>query len=407
MRKRIILAVVIIALFVLFGGLSFALEMYFDYLWYAELGKTIVFTTALYAKSLLASGLLLISFLFLYLNFLHANRGPGLIQIGIPTPTGQITAYTVSPVTVQRLSGLVAAVVGLFIALGEAGNWEVVWRWLHRVDFKAKDPVFLRDVSFYFFSLPLAREIVRLGLILGFLALAGAVILYYFKGTLSWRKLRSAGGGTRTGIHVSVLAALVFVLLAADAFLDRYDVLFGDHAVFSGANYADLHARVPLLSLLAIVALIGTVLWIVNIFAAGNRAGIAAVLLYLVVMFVGNLYPAFVQKFIVSPNELDKESPQIRNNINATLQAYNLSSVEDRSLSGDKALTPQDIQNNSATIHSIRLWDREPLLDTLKQIQEIRTYYDFVTVDNDRYFLNNELQQFMISPRELNTASLP
>jgi len=408
MRKRIILVGVVIALFVLFGGLSFALEMYFDYLWFAELGKTIVFTTALYAKGLLSSGLWIISFLFLYLNFLHANRGPGLIQIGIPTPTGQITAYSVSAVTVQRLSGLVAAVVGLFIALGEAGNWEIVWRWLHRVDFNTKDPVFLRDVSFYFFSLPLAQEIVQLGLILGFLTLAGVVILYYFKGTLSWRKLRNAGSGTRTGIHVSVLAALIFVLLAADAFLDRYDVLFGNHDVFSGgANYADLHARVPLLTLLAIVAIIGTALWIVNIFAAGNRAGIGAVLLYLVVMFAGNIYPAFLQKFIVAPNELDKENPQIRNNINATLQAYNLSSVEDRSLSGDKALTPQDIQNNSATIHSIRLWDHEPLLDTLKQIQEIRTYYDFITVDNDRYFLNNELQQFMLSPRELNSASLP
>ena len=81
--------------------------------------------------------------------------------------------------------------------------------------------------------------------------------------------------------------------------------------------------------------------------------------------------------------------------------------VEERNLSGDKALTPQDIQNNSTTIHGIRLWDHEPLLDALKQIQEIRTYYDFIAVDNDRYFLNNELQQLMISPRELNSASIP
>jgi uncharacterized protein len=407
MRKRIVLVGVIIALFVLFGGLTFALEMYFDYLWFAELGKTVLFTTALYAKSMLASGLLLISFLFLYLNFLYANRGPGVIQIGIPTPTGQITAYTVTSVTVQRLAGLVAVIVGLFISAGEAANWEVLWRWLHRVDFKTNDPVFSRDVSFYFFSLPLAQEVVRLGLILGFLALAGVVTLYYFKGTLSWRKLRNAGSGTRTGVHISVLASLIFVLLAVSAFLDRYDVLFGNHDVFSGANYADLHARVPMLNVLAIAALIGAVLFIVNMFAAGNRAGILAVLLYFIVMFAGNLYPAIVQKFIVSPNELDKENPQIRNNIAATLQAYNLANVEDRSLSGDKALTPQDIQNNSATIHSIRLWDHEPLLDALKQIQEIRTYYDFTAVDNDRYFLNNELQQFMLSPRELNTSSLP
>jgi len=84
-----------------------------------------------------------------------------------------------------------------------------------------------------------------------------------------------------------------------------------------------------------------------------------------------------------------------------------LAGVGERDLSGDKALTPQDIENNSATIHSIRLWDHEPLHDALKQIQEIRTYYDFVSVDNDRYLVNNELQQFMLSARELNSVSLP
>jgi uncharacterized protein len=407
MRKRITLGILIVALFVLFGGLSFAVEMYFDYLWFAELGKTVIFTTALYAKSMLSSVLLLTGFLFLFFNFLYANRGPGLIQIGIPTPTGQITAYTVTPTTVQRLSGLVAALVGLFLALSESNNWEIVWRWLHRVDFKTKDPVFSHDISFYFFTLPFLREMVRVGLILGFVALVGVVVLYYFKGTLSWRKLRNAGAGNRTGIHISLLASLIFVLLAVSAYLDRYDVLFGDHGSFSGASYADLHARVPMLTALAVAALIGAVLWIFNVFAARNRAGIAAVLLYIVVTLAGNIYPALIQKFIVSPNEFEKENPQISKNIEATLQAYGLSNVEDRSLTGDKALAPQDIENNSATIHSIRLWDREPLLDALKQIQEIRTYYDFITVDNDRYFLNNELQQFMLSARELNSASLP
>jgi uncharacterized protein len=407
MRKRISLILVVVALFVLFGGLSFAVEMYFDWLWFAELGKSALFTTSLYAKSTIASGLLLISFLFLFLNFVYANRGPGLIQIGIPTPTGQITAYTVSPSTVQRISGLAGVVVGLFVALGEGNNWEVVWRWLYRVEFQTKDPVFAHDVSFYFFTLPFVQEIVRVALILAFVALIGVVILYYFKGTLSWRRLRNAGGPSRTGIHISVLAALVFVLLAISAYLDRYDVLFGEHDIFSGANYADLHARLPMLNVLGVAALIGAVLWIYNAFSSGNKAGIGAILLYVAVMFAGNLYPAIVQKFVVSPNELGKENPQIKHNIDATLRAYGLSNVEDRSLSGDKALTPQDIANNSATIHSIRLWDHEPLLDALKQIQEIRTYYDFTSVDNDRYQLNNELQQFMLSPRELNSASLP
>jgi len=177
--------------------------------------------------------------------------------------------------------------------------------------------------------------------------------------------------------------------------------------VFEGANYADLHARVPMLTLLAIAAAISALLWIFNAFSSKNKAAVLAVLLYFAVLFGGGIYPAVIQKFIVAPNELDKESPQIKHNIEATLRAYGLQDVAERNLTGDKALTPQDIENNATTIHSIRLWDHEPLLDALKQIQEIRTYYDFISVDNDRYLVNGELQQFMISPRELNSVSLP
>ncbi len=406
MRRRITLTVLIVAIFVFLGGLSFAVEMYFDYLWFAELGKTVVFTTSLYAKSLMGSGVLLVSFLFLYLNLFYANRGPGLIQIGIPTPTGQITAYTVEPEKVRKLAGLLSAAVGLILALGVANGWEQLWRWMNRVDFNIKDPVFLKDISFYFFSIPLLRSALRLGLTLSILALVAVVVLYYFKGTLTWRNLRG-GGRTRCTTHVSLLAALVFILLAGKAYLDRYELFYGDHGVFSGANYTDLHARMPMLTLLALAALIGALLWIFNAFSSRSRAAILAVLLYFVVLFGGGLYPAVVQKFIVSPNELEKESPQIKNNIEATLHAYGLQNVEERNLSGDRALTPRDIENNAATIHSIRLWDHEPLLDALKQIQEIRLYYDFVSADNDRYLVDGELQQFMISTRELNSTSLP
>ena len=407
MHKRITWIVLLIALFVLLGGLSFGVGIYFDYLWFLELGKTTVFTTTLYAKSLLGSGTLLIGFLFLYINFIFANRGPGLIEIGIPTPAGQITAYRVQPQTVQRASGILAALIGCLLGAGQATYWERVWQWLHRVDFKVADPVFGKDISFYFFSLPFLQDVVRMGLILSFLALIGVVVLYYFKGILTWSKLREAGSRNRVGVHISLLAALIFILLSFNAYLDRYDLLFGTHEVFSGAGYADLHARMPMLVGLAIAALVGALLWILNAFWKNNRPGILAILLYFVVMFLGNIYPAFIQKFIVSPSELDRENPQIAHNIKATLQAYGLANVEERNLSGDKALTAQDVENNSATIHSIRLWDHEPLLDALKQIQEIRTYYDFISVDNDRYQLNGELQQFMLSARELNSASLP
>ncbi len=407
MRRRILSIVILIAVFMLLGGLSFAVSMYFDYLWFQELGKTAIFTTSIYAKSLLGGGVLILGFLFLYINLIFANSGPGLIEIGIPTPTGQITAYRVTPEMVQRFSGLFALVIGFFSGIGEANNWEKVWRWLHRVDFGAVDPVFSKDISFYFFTLPFLKEIVRLGLILSLLAVVSILVLYYFKGTLAWRKRENAGRRNRTTIHVSILASVIFIILAIKAYLDRYEILFGSHEIFSGANYSELYGRLPVLTILAVAALVGALLWVFNAFASNNRAGAGAVILYFAVLFIGNLYPAFLQKFIVSPNEMEKESAQITHNIRATLQAYELSEVEERDLSGDKSLTQEDIENNAATIHSIRLWDHEELLDALKQIQEIRTYYDFVSVDHDRYFLRDELQQFMLSGRELNSAGLP
>ncbi len=405
MPKRIAWSVLILALFLIAGGLAFAVDLYFDLLWFQELGKATIFTTILYAKSVLGAGTLLAAFLFIYINLLYAERGPGKIQIGIPTPQGQITAYTFPPETLRKLLGLLSLVAAAMFALRGAEDWEIAWQWLHRVDFGKADPVFGRDVSFYFFTLPLMEEAVRFGLMLCFISGAAVLLLYHFKGILSFRRSRVAGG--RVPAHISVLAAMLFFLLAADAYVDRFQILFANHGPMYGATYADLNARLPLLSVLAICALAGAVLWIYNAFAAGTRLAILSVALYGAGLLITNLYPALLQKFVVAPNELGRETPQIQHNIDATLQAYGLQNVEERDLSGDKALTPADIKANTATIRSIRLWDHQPLLDAFSQIQEIRTYYDFTTVDNDRYKLNGEPQQFMLSARELNAASLP
>ncbi len=406
MRNRLTWVIVLLAVFLLAGGLSFAVEMYFDWLWFGELGKTLLFTTALYAKGSVFSAVLALAFVFLFGNLWIANRAPGAIQIGIPTPDGRITAYTFAPATIHRVIGLLSLVVGFLFAVQGASEWETIWRWRNSVDFGVRDPIFGRDISFYFFTLPLLDDAVRFGLILCFLAAAGALLLYYFKKAFSLRIVRQSGR-KRAITHLSLLASLFFVLLAANAYLDRFEVLFSDHQLMYGANYSDLYARLPVLGILAIAALVGAVLWFYNAFASNYRAAVLAAGLYLVIFLGGNLYPALLQRFIVAPNELSKESPQIEHNIQATLRAYALDGLEDRSLSGDKALTAQDIQANARTIQSIRLWDHEPLLDAFSQIQEIRTYYDFVSVDNDRYQLNGGPQQIMLSPRELYAVNLP
>ena len=121
----------------------------------------------------------------------------------------------------------------------------------------------------------------------------------------------------------------------------------------------------------------------------------------------GEVYSSVLQRFVVTPNEQVRETPFIENNIAATRRAFGLENVEERPLSGDALLTRNDITNNAATLENVRLWDHQPLLETFGQIQEIRTYYDFVSVDNDRYVIDGKLRQVMLSARELNSASLP
>jgi uncharacterized membrane protein (UPF0182 family) len=405
MRNRLTWIFVLLVVFLLAGGLSFAVEMYFDWLWFAELGKTTIFTTTLYAKGAVFTAVLSIAFSFLYLNLWIARRAPGAIHIGIPTPDGRLTAYTFDETTIQRLTGLVSLAIAFLLGLSGSAMWEQIWQWRNQAPFGIQDPIFSKDISFYFFSLPVFEAAVRFVQLLSLFSIIGILILYYLKSAFSLKMLRASKRG-RAISHLSVLAGVFFLTLAGSAYLDRYEVLYSDHPLISGASYSDLSARLPVLTLLAISALLGALVWFYNAIATKYRWIILACGLYFVVFLGGNIYPAIIQNFLVAPNELARETPQIQHNIAATLHAYKIDKVQERNLLGDRALTPQDIQANAATIRSIRLWDHAPLLDAFSQIQEIRTYYSFVSVDNDRYLMNGAPQQIMLSPRELDTNSL-
>src|SRR5262249_29432626 len=192
-----------------------------------------------------------------------------------------------------------------------------------------------------------------------------------------------------------------------DAYLARPNLLFGGNWPVSGASYADIHATMPILSARIIIAVIVAALALLSVFFRTNRLIWAGVGPYLLTVVAGWLYPSSVQRFSVAPNELAKETPFIEDSIAATRKAFALDKVEERELSGEKTLTSQDIQKNQQTVKNIRLWDKNQLLDTFAQLQVLRPYYDFSSVDNDRYLINGELKQVMLSPRELSSDKLP
>ena len=197
-------------------------------------------------------------------------------------------------------------------------------------------------------------------------------------------------------------------MLAFGAWLQIPQLLTPASGVVTGATYADVHARMPALWVLVGAALLGAVLALWQAFTAGRLWPIAAAVgLYLVVSVGGSAYAAIIQRFVVAPNEQVRETPFIVHNIQATRAAFGLDGVTERPLSGEAHLTRADLERNAATIDNVPLWNDRPLLDTFSQIQEIRTYYDFVAVDNDRYTINGQYRQIMLSARELNSRSLP
>jgi uncharacterized membrane protein (UPF0182 family) len=310
---------------------------------------------------------------------------------------------------VRSLALPAALGLGLLFGLGAAGGWLGVLQFLHQSPFGVSDPVFGRDIAFYVFTVPIAGSMIGILTALTSLALVGVLVLYVFRRDVIVSG-RHVSVEPSARLHLAILMALLFVLAALRVYFVRLPaLLLSTTGPLVGASYADLHAKLPGLRLAGLVALVGAV-WVVwgarthrlarhTLFALAGYLGVS-------ILLVG-VYPTLVERLVVAPNELVKETPQLASHIAATRRAWGLDSVVTRDLSGEARLTEPDIQANQATIQNVRLWDRDPLLQTFGQLQEIRTYYDFVSVDDDRYWIDGQYRQVLLSPRELNSVSLP
>jgi len=204
------------------------------------------------------------------------------------------------------------------------------------------------------------------------------------------------------------LLAFVALLKAFAYRLDAMELLYSPRGKVFGASYTDVVAHLPALNLLVLISLFGAVLLLVNIKRRGWLLPATAISLWLAVsIIVGGVVPAAIQRFRVVPDELNKELPYVENHINYTRLAYGLDSIEEKSFEASPNLTDNDISDNAQTVDNIRLWDPTVLAETYSQLQEIRAYYALDEVDVDRYRINGELTQVMVSARELDQTNLP
>ena len=391
-----------------------AAALYTDWLWFQELGYQAVFLRTYKAQSLLFLATFTVAFVFLYANLRIARRALSRPQFILGTTEDG------RPIVVESksLAGLllpVAVLVAFVLGISAANHWLEWLTAFNAVPFGDRDVLFSRDVGFYIFQLPVLDLVRQQALLLTVLALGSSGLLYLLSGNVSmeprygvafWPKLNLAAGTRR---HLMVLLAVLFALMAWGTWLELPRTLLtgSSTAVVFGASYTDVNAQIPFLRISLVVLSLASLVALWQGFGPQRWPLPAAIAVYFVVTTAGGVYSGFVQRFVVTPNEQTKEELFIRHNIEATRKAYALDRVEERELSGEGSLTAADIAANAGTIENIRLWDHQPLLQTFSQIQEIRTYYDFVNVDNDRYTIDGKYRQVMLSLRELNSESLP
>jgi uncharacterized membrane protein (UPF0182 family) len=397
--------VLLLAVIVFIAGPSLV-RFYTDWLWFGEVGYRHVFLTMLQSQGTLFTLTFVASALWFAFNLSTAVKAIGHVRPVFTTREGIALAL---PSRQQLRSIALAASVLLAIILGlfAAGRWETWLTWRFGVPFGEPDPILGHDVAFYVFSLPFLQLLRGLGHTLVIIAALASAGIYLVSGNLTSgfpARLSIAPSARR---HLALLGAAFLLLLAWGAWLQRASHLVDSSGLIYGASYADVYGRMPAAVVLMVVSIGGAILSVLQAFSARNWPIPVAVGLYVVVSVGGEGYSTLLQRFAVTPNEQVRETPFIEHNIAATRKAFGLESVEERPLSGDALLTRDDIARNAATLDNVRLWDHQPLLETFGQIQEIRTYYDFASVDNDRYRINGQLRQVMLSARELNSASLP
>jgi len=408
-RRTLILIAGLLFAVVILGRI--ALSNWVDLLWFRSLGYGSVFWTTIWLQVIVFAFASLITFAVLYLAFWGIRR---FHQGNLPTAhaiivNGQPVRFSVEP-ALRFISWGVSIVFALIAGVTMVGEWPVLGLFFYapHATGSATDSIFGKPLNFFLFTLP-AWQLVNSWLLTLAIATCAVAVLFLFitsgSRTLETRKL-SYGPSPWRGLSLTV--AFLLLVLAMTVCVDRFQTLLEHHTIFDGVNYTDAHVSIPGALILCATLLLGAAIAAVNAFreSRGRRILIAiapAIVCYVVIGVIG----WYVSNFIVKPNQLDREEPYITHNIEATRRAFGLDRFSQSEFPAETTPDAVDAPNNQATLQNVRLWDWRALQDTLRQIQEIRTYYDFPDIDIDRYDLNGTTRQVMLAARELNVDRLP
>jgi uncharacterized membrane protein (UPF0182 family) len=314
----------------------------------------------------------------------------------------------------------IACLISAFTAWVISRQWMRIIPYFQPTSFERTEPVFNQDISFYIFNLP-TLEVLEFGLVGICLYGFTAVLLTYLLSGNSLSEGKFIGISHDQQRHLYGLGGVVMSVIGFSYWLNRYELLYSPRGVSYGASYTDNVVQLPVytgLSILALAIAIYLILrWIrFHRQPVSRKPVVAALVIYLTMAIgLGEGLPIAVQSLIVQPNELAREQPYIQRTIALTREAFGLETISSQVFNPQGKLTEKSIQTNDLTVRNIRLWDKQPLLATNRQLQQIRLYYSFPDADIDRYTINEEKlskspasqQQVLIAARELDYAAVP
>jgi len=409
-RRRTFLILLAIFAVIILTGRTW-ISIWVDLLWFRSLGYENVFWKTLGLEWGVFVAFAVVTFLILYGTFLalrHAHTGD------LPSNHTIYVAGNAVNLPVGPAMHLIATGLSLLIAVGTGAAMKAQWPTLALFWYAPHtlrtipDPIFGLPLNFYLFALPAWQMIAGWLLTLAVLACLLAILFLLIAGSSRALTGRISPSAALPWRGLSFTVASLLAMLAVRVYLSRFDLLFDRHTVFDGVTYTDAHVTLPGMLVVCIALLLGASVALAGAIVRPRGRWLVAAFFPAVVCYaLAGLVGWYVSSFVVKPNELVREKPYIEHNIEMTRKAWGLDRFSQREFPAETTVGATDPTNNQPTLQNIRLWDLTALKDTLRQIQEIRTYYDFPDIDIDRYDIDGSMREVMLAARELNVDKLP
>ena len=377
-------------------------EVYTDFLWFGELDQMDVIKTVWTTRIKLGVAVAVCFFIWLFANMRWARR----LLPKDATIIGQRLLPDAERATIEKHIDkilLLFALVGALLAGVTAGGRWVEWlRYANAVPFGTSDPLLGMDVGFYVFKLPFLQYVWRTSFYAVVVAFVVVTLIHLYNESIRIHG-KNVQATMPAQIHCVTLLALAFLLKGVGYYLARYTLMYdGSDAVPGGPGYAAAHWRLPIFSWQIGATVIAAGICIATIWIRNLRLpafALAGVILF--ALLFGTSLPAVVEHLQVRPNAVTLEMEYIQHNLDATRAAYGLDNVLASQHKVPRGLSQADVDENDLTIQNLRIWDDRPLQYLYRQQQALRQYYEFASVDLDRYQVDGKIRQVSIAARQL------